>query len=77
MPNGAVNSIVAHRAQRRVPHNALDAQLQVTADVCAAAMRIRLAGANRFVREATEVMEDNGPPVSACRGRHQTTIERL
>ena len=32
-PNGAVNSIVAHRAQRRVPHNALDAQLQVTADV--------------------------------------------
>ena len=32
-PNGAVNSLVAHRAQRRVPHNALDAQLQVTADV--------------------------------------------
>ena len=30
-----------------------------------------------LVREAAEVMEDNGPPVSAYRGRHQTTIERL
>jgi len=56
-------------------HNLQPPQLQVMEDVCAVVTHKLEQDVQRCVREAVEVMEDYGPPVSACRGRHQTTVK--